>query len=148
MISRTSFKASIAGAIVTSSLFMLGASLFLGGLGISVQEYNRAGGRPFRAAADGHDRLLSPSAVAGLWLSRPRGDQYRGSLSYQPWRVPAYDSLGLSLLFSLKDAQGAVCKQRPWRRAGGSILCRLRSPFRYFKESITVLSSTRATRSS
>src|SRR5678816_1865325 len=34
-------KASIAGAIVTNSLFMLGASFFLGGLKYHVQEYNR-----------------------------------------------------------------------------------------------------------
>src|ERR1044072_4638420 len=38
-------KASIAGAIVTNSLFMLGASFLLGGLRHHVQEYNRAGGR-------------------------------------------------------------------------------------------------------
>src|SRR5438045_6096269 len=36
-------KASIAGAIVTNSLFMLGACLLLGGLRYHVQEYNRAG---------------------------------------------------------------------------------------------------------
>src|SRR3977135_1164573 len=34
-------KASIAGAIVTNSLFMLGASFVLGGLKHHVQEYNR-----------------------------------------------------------------------------------------------------------
>src|SRR5882762_9606539 len=36
-------KASIAGAVVTNSLFMLGASFLLGGLRYHVQEYNRAG---------------------------------------------------------------------------------------------------------
>lgn len=36
-------KASIAGAIVTNSLFMLGASFLLGGLQHRVQDYNRAG---------------------------------------------------------------------------------------------------------
>src|SRR5438477_7839357 len=36
-------KASIAGAIVTNSLFMLGASFILGGLRHHVQDYNRAG---------------------------------------------------------------------------------------------------------
>src|SRR5215471_16354672 len=35
-------KGSIAGAIVTNSLFMLGASFLLGGLKHRVQEYNRA----------------------------------------------------------------------------------------------------------
>jgi len=38
-------KASIAGAIVTNSLFMLGASFFLGGVRHHVQEYNRVGAR-------------------------------------------------------------------------------------------------------
>ena len=38
-------KASIAGAIVTNTLFMLGASFLLGGLKYHVQEYNRAGAR-------------------------------------------------------------------------------------------------------
>src|SRR5438876_342519 len=42
-------KASIAGAIVTNSLFMLGASFLLGGLRYHVQEYNRAGGRMYSA---------------------------------------------------------------------------------------------------
>src|SRR5690242_1096936 len=35
-------KGSIAGAIVTNSLFMLGASFLLGGLKHRVQDYNRA----------------------------------------------------------------------------------------------------------
>src|SRR3954462_3487722 len=38
-------KASIAGAIVTNSLFMLGASLLVGGLKHHVQEYNRGNAR-------------------------------------------------------------------------------------------------------
>ena len=38
----TLVKASIAGAIVTNTLFMLGASFLLGGLKHHVQEYNRA----------------------------------------------------------------------------------------------------------
>src|SRR6059058_6640930 len=38
-------KASVAGAIVTNSLFMLGASFLLGGLRYRTQEFNRAGGR-------------------------------------------------------------------------------------------------------
>jgi Ca2+:H+ antiporter len=38
-------KASIAGAIVTNSLFMLGVSFLLGGLKHHVQEYNRNGAR-------------------------------------------------------------------------------------------------------
>jgi Ca2+:H+ antiporter len=38
-------KASVAGAIVTNTLFMLGASFLLGGLEHHVQEYNRVGAR-------------------------------------------------------------------------------------------------------
>src|SRR5262249_50328019 len=38
-------KGSIAGAIVTNTLFMLGAAFLLGGLNHHVQEYNRASGR-------------------------------------------------------------------------------------------------------
>ena len=38
-------KASIAGAIVTNTLFMLGASFLIGGLKYHVQEYNRASAR-------------------------------------------------------------------------------------------------------
>src|SRR5882724_3353039 len=38
-------KASIAGAIVTNTLFMLGASFLLGGLKYHVQEYNRGSAR-------------------------------------------------------------------------------------------------------
>src|SRR6188508_2641460 len=37
----TLVKASIAGAIVTNTLFMLGASFLIGGLKYHVQEYNR-----------------------------------------------------------------------------------------------------------
>ena len=58
-------KASIAGAIVTNTLFMLGASFLLGGLRYHVQEFNRIAAR-FQAgllflATIG---LLVPSAVA------------------------------------------------------------------------------------
>src|SRR6201988_98392 len=38
-------KASLAGAIVTNTLFMLSASLLLGGLKYHVQEYNRVSAR-------------------------------------------------------------------------------------------------------
>src|ERR1700712_418716 len=41
----TLVKASIAGAIVTNTLFMLGGSFLLGGLKYHVQEYNRGGAR-------------------------------------------------------------------------------------------------------
>ena len=58
-------KASIAGAIVTNALFMLGASFLLGGLKYHVQEFNRASARLqagllFLATI----ALLIPSAVS------------------------------------------------------------------------------------
>ena len=66
-------KASIAGAIVTNSLFMLGASFLLGGLRYHVQEYNRAGGRLYSALLlMATVALLAPSAVADLDLAMAR----------------------------------------------------------------------------
>jgi Ca2+:H+ antiporter len=58
-------KASIAGAIVTNALFMLGAAFLLGGLKYHVQEFNRVGARLqagllFLATI----ALLIPSAVS------------------------------------------------------------------------------------
>src|SRR5213078_1495517 len=41
----TLVKASIAGAIVTNTLFMLGVSFLLGGLKHHVQEFNKSGAR-------------------------------------------------------------------------------------------------------
>src|SRR5256884_5894204 len=64
-------KASIAGAIVTNSLFMLGASFLLGGLWHHVQEYNRAGGRMHSALLlMSTIALLAPAAVSELDLVR------------------------------------------------------------------------------
>ncbi|MTH77013.1 calcium/proton exchanger [Paracoccus aestuariivivens] len=58
-------KASIAGAIVTNALFMLGASFLLGGLRHHVQDFNRIGAR-FQASLlfIATVALLVPSAVA------------------------------------------------------------------------------------
>src|SRR5262249_48274580 len=58
-------KASIAGAIVTNSIFMLGASFLLGGLRHHVQDYNRASGRLYSALLlMATIVLLAPGAVA------------------------------------------------------------------------------------
>ena len=58
-------KASIAGAIVTNALFMLGMSFLLGGLGHHLQEFNRVGAR-FQAALLflATVGLLVPSAIS------------------------------------------------------------------------------------
>src|SRR3954470_15566519 len=63
----TLVKASIAGAIVTNSLFMLGGSFLLGGLKHHVQDYNRAGGGLSAALLlMATIALLAPAAVAEL----------------------------------------------------------------------------------
>lgn len=93
-------KASIVGAIVTNSLFMLGASFFLGGLRHHTQEYNPATARLeavelFLATI----ALLIPSAVVasqgalGPNLSQPL------SLALAILLITTY---ALGLLFSLK----------------------------------------------
>jgi len=58
-------KASIAGAIVTNTLFMLGASFLLGGLKHHVQEYNRVSARALVRAAD-PDAGTRPAGSASL----------------------------------------------------------------------------------
>src|SRR6201988_3429206 len=64
-------KASIAGAIVTNSLFMLGASFLLGGLRHHVQDYNRAGGRLYSGLLlMATIALLAPASVADLDVAR------------------------------------------------------------------------------
>src|SRR3977135_3685802 len=96
----TLVKASIAGAIVTNTLFMLGASFLLGGLKHRVQEYNRASARLqagllFLATI----ALLVPSAVS-------EGDSTTGSAFTEKLSVSLSVLLiatyGLGLLFSLK----------------------------------------------
>lgn len=93
-------KASIAGAIVTNSLFMLGASFLLGGLRYHVQEYNRAGGRMHSALLlMATIALLAPAAVSGLDLARGEVMAQNFSAALAVLLIVAY---GLSLLFSLK----------------------------------------------
>src|SRR6201989_693025 len=93
-------KASIAGAIVTNSLFMLGASFLLGGLRHHVQEYNRSGGRLYAALLlMATIALLAPAAVADL--DPPRGDAMAQKLS-AGLAVLLIAAYGLGLLFSLK----------------------------------------------
>lgn len=93
-------KASIAGAIVTNSLFMLGASFLLGGLKYHQQEFNRVSARMqagllFLAAV----ALLVPSAVSQANTFKDPSIVQSLSLSLAILLIIAY---GLSLLFSLK----------------------------------------------
>src|SRR5256714_7075474 len=93
-------KASIAGAIVTNSLFMLGASFLLGGFRYHVQEFNRIGARLqagllFLATI----ALLIPSTVAAKGLSE--ATKFNQALSI-PLSILLLIAYGLGLLFSLK----------------------------------------------
>src|SRR5262245_49132064 len=93
-------KASIAGAIVTNSMFMLGASFLLGGLRHHVQDYNRAGGRLNSALrALGTTVLVAPAAIADVDPSE--GDVMAQSLSVG-LSILLLVAYGLGLLFSLK----------------------------------------------
>lgn len=94
-------KASIAGAIVTNALFMLGAAFLLGGLKHHVQEYNRNGARLqagllFLATV----ALLVPSVIveADAALGEAKFTQTL-SLGLSGILIITY---GLGLLFSLK----------------------------------------------
>jgi Ca2+:H+ antiporter len=92
-------KASIAGAIVTNSLFMLGASFLLGGLRHHVQEYNRAVGRLYSALLlMATIALLAPAAVADLDLARGGATAQKLSVGLAILLIAAY---GLGLFFSL-----------------------------------------------
>ena len=93
-------KASIAGAIVTNTLFMLGVSLLLGGLKHHVQEFNRAGARLqagllFLATI----ALLVPSAVTNADAGQDAGFTEQLSLGLAGLLIVAYV---LGMLFTLK----------------------------------------------
>jgi len=93
-------KASIAGAIVANTLFMLGASFLLGGLKYHVQEYNRVSARVqtsllFLATV----ALLIPSAVSRADAAAGAALSQKLSVGLAVLLIAAY---GLGLLFSLK----------------------------------------------
>lgn len=93
-------KASIAGAIVTNTLFMLGASFLLGGLKHHVQEFNRVGARMqagllFLATV----ALLVPSAVSDADARTAGAFTQKLSVGLAVLLIAAY---GLGMLFSLK----------------------------------------------
>ena len=93
-------KASIAGAIVTNTLFMLGASLLLGGLKYHQQEFNRAGARLqagllFLATI----ALVVPSAVSNADAGGNAAFTEQLSLGLAGLLIVAY---ALGMLFSLK----------------------------------------------
>ncbi len=92
-------KASVAGAIVANTLFMLGASFLLGGLKWHVQEYNRIGARMqaallFLAAV----ALIMPSALSRADLSGDPQFLQKLSVGLSVLLILTY---GLGMLFSL-----------------------------------------------
>ncbi len=93
-------KASIAGAIVTNTLFMLGGSFLLGGLKYHVQEFNRSSARMqagllFLATV----ALLIPSAVSEADSAAGAAFIEELSVGLAVLLVATY---GLGMLFSLK----------------------------------------------
>src|SRR5438128_8711446 len=93
-------KASVAGAIVTNTLFLLGASFLLGGLRHHVQEYNRVNARLqtsllFLATV----AMLIPSAVSEADNMAVSAFTQQLSVGLSALLIAAY---GLGLLFSLK----------------------------------------------
>lgn len=93
-------KASIAGAIVTNALFMLGASFLLGGLAYHTQQFNRVGARMqagmlFLATV----ALLVPSAVAEADSAARASFTGTLSVGLSGLLITAY---ALGLLFSLR----------------------------------------------
>ncbi|AYG62068.1 calcium/proton exchanger [Rhizobium jaguaris] len=115
----TLVKASIAGAIVTNTLFMLGASFLLGGLKYHLQEFNRASARLqagllFLATI----ALLMPSAIAGMESTSAAAATQKLSLGLAVLLIVGY---GLGLLFSLKThrevfsgAEHEEAEEAPW----------------------------------
>lgn len=112
-------KSSIAGAIVTNTLFMLGASFLLGGLKHHVQDFNRAGARLqagllFLATV----ALLVPSAVNVADSGSEGRFTQQLSLGLSLLLIVAY---GLAMVFSLKThkelfaaASHADEEEAPW----------------------------------
>jgi Ca2+:H+ antiporter len=95
----TLVKASVAGAIVTNTLFMLGASFLIGGLKHHIQEFNRISARTqagllFLATI----ALLIPSAVSGADFAASVFNQQL-STGLSVILIVAY---ALGMLFSLK----------------------------------------------
>ena len=96
----TLVKASLAGAIVTNTLFMLGMSFLLGGLKTHIQEYDRGSARLqasllFLATI----AILVPSAVAEADVGAGAEFTAQLSVGLSVLLIAAY---ALGLLFSLK----------------------------------------------
>ncbi len=112
-------KASIAGPIVTNTLFILGVSFVLGGLRHHEQEYNRVSARMqasllFLATV----ALLIPSAISQADSTAAVAFSHKLSLGLAVVLIVTY---GLSMLFSLKthrqlfaSAAHTETDEQPW----------------------------------
>jgi Ca2+:H+ antiporter len=112
-------KASIAGAIVANTLFMLGASFLLGGLKYRVQEFNLVNARLqagllFLATV----ALLVPSAVPVADSAEGAAYMEKLSVGLSVLLIVVY---GLGMLFSLKthreffaSAEAGEAGEAPW----------------------------------
>jgi Ca2+:H+ antiporter len=113
-------KASVAGAIVANTLFMLGASFLLGGLKHHTQEFNRVGAR-FQAGLLflATIALLVPSAILEVDSGSSKVFNQKLSVGLAVLLIGAY---ALGLLFSLKThrelfgsaGQGEEEEGEPW----------------------------------
>ncbi len=93
-------KASITGAVVTNSLFMLGGAFVLGGLRYRTQEFNSMNARVQAGMLSlATIALLIPSAASQVDRINVPSFTHRLSLSLSAILLVTY---GLSLLFSLK----------------------------------------------
>lgn len=112
-------KASIAGAIVTNTLFMLGASFLLGGLKHHMQEFNRVSARLqagllFLATV----ALLVPSVISQADSVKNAAFTQQLSVGLSVLLMIAY---GLGMFFSLKthrelfaSAESGEGEEAPW----------------------------------
>jgi Ca2+:H+ antiporter len=112
-------KASIAGVIVTNTLFMLGASFLLGGLKYRTQEYNQINAR-FQAGLLflATIALLIPSAISQVDSAPAATFTHQLSVGLSVLLMVAY---GLGLVFSLKthreqfsSADAGAHEGTPW----------------------------------
>ena len=109
----TLVKASIAGAIVANTLFMLGASFLLGGIKYHVQEYNRVSARLqtsllFLATI----AMVTPSMVAQVDSVATSAFTQQLSVGLSVLLISAY---AMGLVFSLKTHRELFAAQ-PMRK--------------------------------
>lgn len=115
----TLVKASVAGAIVANTLFMLGASFLLGGLKYHVQDYNHVNARLqasllFLATI----AMIVPSALAEVDVAAAPDFMQKLSLGLSVLLIITY---GLGLVFTLRShrelfggADQVASQEAPW----------------------------------